>query len=222
MKFNRTPIQKQNKQILLKQQDFKGQHGLFKATLQDATTYGGTAVQQALTHLPKLSTNKNIIVDTKIHMLKKGMIPAIPGWHTDGVPRSNKNEARGNLPPDLSKQEGIDGNRYHLFLAGCDCPTIFLKDRNVELEVPKSGDKDLYAKIDAQILDRKDLDREEIPMGCWWSWDWWELHTAQPAREDGWRLLIRVTETSFSKPITDLRQVISVQSQVYINGSFGW
>ena len=60
---------------------------------------------------------KNIIVDTKIHMLMKGMSPAIPGWHTDGAPRDNNKNPGGSGKPDTFAQENDPRpNRYHLLI----------------------------------------------------------------------------------------------------------
>lgn len=60
---------------------------LFNASLEDALRYGGELTRAALSAMSIPGDRKHIIVDTKTHMLMPGMWPAIPGWHTDGVPR---------------------------------------------------------------------------------------------------------------------------------------
>jgi hypothetical protein len=68
----------------------------------------------------------------------------------------------------------------------------------------------------------KELTEIEIPSCTAVKWDWWDLHTAQPAKAHEWRFLIRVTETDLHEPKTDLRDIIRTQQQVYLPSNFGW
>lgn len=196
--------------------------GMLNASLQDAVMYGGDVVRDALSSCPLVGNRKHTIVDVKVHMLMEGMVPAIPGWHTDGVPRHESGSPSGPLLPDLSRQENRNSPVHHLLVAGCDAPTVFVENRDVLLDVPCEATSDLYAHVTKAMNSRDDLTRMEIPMGEWWTWDWWELHSAQPSREKGWRVLIRVTESDFVKPKDDLRDVIRTHQQAYIQGEFGW
>lgn len=205
-------------------------HGLLNASLDDALRYGGQTVQEALSGLRLVGNRNEVVVDVKVHMLKRGMNPAIPGWHTDGVPRGDAEQgdmsASGPEAPDLSRQEDQASPHYHLFYAGCDAPTVFLENRNVVLpdHVCRPG-RDLYANISKHMAAneaKSNLVRTELPANEWWTWDWWELHTGQPARQDGWRILIRVTESDWVEPEANLHKVIRTQQQAYISGNFGW
>lgn len=243
MIFNRGHITRNPLGLDIGKREIQHAVGMLNASIDDAIRYGGSAVRAALSGLRPVGGYKHLIVDVKMHMLKKGMNPAIPGWHTDGVPRGSWDLSPfGPEAPDLQRQEGQKSPTYHLLVAGCDAPTAFLERRNVE--IPDSAclpTPDLYARI-TDVLERKhrppgvieflqgeraaqEADwgrRIEIPNNEWWTWDWWELHTGQPAREDGWRMLIRVTESDYVKPEPDLRKVIRTHQQAYISGSFGW
>jgi hypothetical protein len=52
--------------------------------------------------------------------------------------------------------------------------------------------------------------------------DWHDLHTGVIATHVEWRYLIRVTETDYLQPCSDLRRVIRTQQNVYIPTEFGW
>lgn len=222
-KFNRGYVRRNvNFRADISEHDIQHTPGLLNASIDDAIRYGGLAIRHALSGLPLIEDREHVIVDAKVHMLMPGMVPAIPGWHTDGVPRSENGAPTGPLAPDLTRQEGRRSPHYHLLVAGCDAPTVFLEDRNVLVDVPDHPTPDLYAEITREVTAWTDLERVEIPMGQWWTWDWWELHSAQPSRASGWRLLIRVTESDFVKPEADLRKVIRTHHQAYINGEFGW
>jgi hypothetical protein len=79
------------------QEDYANETMLFSADLPFARKHGGPITQVALDALeaahPELHRNAAYapdltgIIDTRVHMLMPGMIPAIGGWHCDAVPR---------------------------------------------------------------------------------------------------------------------------------------
>jgi hypothetical protein len=106
--------------------EIKNTFGLWNASLDDAMLYGGELTRQAIRAMKLRHDRKNIIVDTKVHMLIPGMSPAIPGWHTDGAPRDNLKNPGGSGMPDTFAQEGDDHyNRYHILVTGTGCLTKF-------------------------------------------------------------------------------------------------
>ena len=222
MKFNTGKVTFGNKIEIPTQDEIKGTQGLWNASLDDAIKFGGDLTRAALQAVCLKGDKKHVIVDVKTHMLMPGMIPAIPGWHTDGVPRGGSmSPAKGE--PCIHYQVGAESPRYHLLVVGGDCPTKFIDSRNINLDVNVPN---LYAGISEQVcsMDAKGfLDTYDAPNGQVVEWDWWELHTAQQARAPGWRYLIRVTETDYLEPQTDLRQVLRNQQQVYLpTEKFGW
>lgn len=229
MKFNRGEVQF-GKSIEKPSQDvIKNAQGLWNASFEDAIRFGGELTRAALQAVNLRGDRKYIVVDVKTHMLMKDMMPAIPGWHTDGVPRGEgMSPAKG--VPVIQRQEGELSPRYHLLVTGGDCPTQFLKTRDVDLLVPESESMapKLYQYVSSQVekklrWETPDLQPYDAPDSQFVEWDWWELHTAIPARGAGWRYLIRVTETDYLQPQTDLRSVLRNQQQVYMpSKEFGW
>lgn len=203
--------------------------GLFSASPEDAVKYGGELTRAALGAVDLKNDRKYIVIDTKIHMLIPGFSPAIPGWHTDGVPRGPKRDSIFEGLPDIFAQEDptIRPHRYHLLVTGEGCRTEFLKDP-IDIEVPDEPDAGLYAKISSDIsrmVASGEIHKESIitaPRSTVVSWDWWNIHQGVPAKKKEWRFLMRVMETDFMPPEKDLRKVIRIQQQVYSPVDFGW
>lgn len=221
MKFNRGKVQLGNKIEKPSQDDIKNTQGLWNASFDDAFRFGGDLTRSALQAMNLRGDKKHIVVDVKTHMLMPGMIPAIPGWHTDGVPRGGSmSPAKGEA--NIQMQEGAESPRYHLLVVGGDCPTRFLKNRQVSISIEQGN---LYEQVSNQVISGLGsvLESYDAPDGQVVEWDWWELHTAQQARAPGWRYLIRVTETDYLEPQSDLRLVLRNQQQVYLpTEKFGW
>lgn len=174
-----------------------------------------------------------IVVDTKVHMLIPGMSPAIPGWHTDGVPRGPLRDNIHHGLPDLYAQEfeHYRPHRYHLLVTGEGCLTEFIKIPT-NLPISRTPDAQVYnhmSRIINQMLGEYALlgdPREDqiltAPSCQVVEFDWWNIHQGVPAKKKEWRYLIRVMETDFCEPERDLRNVIRTQQQVYAPIDFGW
>src|SRR5688500_599387 len=102
--FNRTPIVTGQIIPIYRQEAIENTLNLRQVSLEDAARYGGPITRAALGAMNFKGDRKNIIVDTKVHLLMDGMIPAIPGWHTDGVPRGDNNDPGGKGEPRISSQ----------------------------------------------------------------------------------------------------------------------
>lgn len=224
MKFNRGEVQFGKVIEKPSQDDIKNTQGLWNASFDDAFRFGGDLTRAALQAMNLRGDKKHVVVDVKTHMLMPGMIPAIPGWHTDGVPRGGKTLSPAAGKPHIHMQEGTPSPRYHLLVVGGDCPTKFIASRNINLQTENLPN--LYAGISSQVCEMNNnglIDTYDAPDGQVVEWDWWELHTAQQARAPGWRYLIRVTETDYLEPQNDLRLVLRNQQQVYLpTEKFGW
>ncbi len=208
--------------------------GLVNASVEDAIRYGGEVTRAALSAIDLKNNRSNVIVDVKVHMLMAGMCPAIPGWHTDGVPRNDKGDPQGDRGPMLQLQEEIDAAgrapHYHLIVTGEHCPTTFFTLPNFDWPDAEKPGQNLYKEMTKYVNSiLKDKNQhwlhqyvKDTQPGQVLSWDWWNIHTGILARTSGWRYLIRVTETDFITPGTDLRKVIRTQQQVYTQQEFGW
>lgn len=192
---------------------------------EDAARYGGPITRAALGAMDLRGDRKHIIVDTKVPLLMPGWVPAIPGWHTDGVPRGPQMDPGGKGAPNLRAQ--VDGlvsaPRYHLLVTGTHCPTRFLA-APIDLDLDTDVGADLYREMTRQINAAvSDGDQTlDSPPSTVVEWDWWNVHTAQQATARGWRYLIRVTETDHIEPRTDPADFIRTQNQVYAPMDFGW
>lgn len=218
--FNRTPLVFGNSIEAPSTELVKTTPNLFRASLQDALLYGGELTRAALSAMNLRNDRKHIVVDTKVHMLMPGMCPAIPGWHTDGVPRPQKDK------PDLRLQEEERPVRYHLLVTGEGCLTEFIKESNVELNVPSEPCSTLYSKINHQVekqLRHKKITKFQVPSCTVVEWDWWHLHQGIQATKHEWRFLIRVAETDTLAPLKDLREILRTQTTVYVQSTdYGW
>jgi hypothetical protein len=197
---------------------------LRRSSLSNAVLFGGPVVRQALESAPLVGDHKYILVDTKVSMLMSGWWPAIPGWHTDGVPRGTDGDPMASGQPSLPRQvsRSKDGYRprYHTLHVGNDCATEFLTQQLL-MEIAHDEDEQMYSEMTRKVdgLLPTGLNVLRAPEGRWMSWDWWNIHQATQATERGWRLLIRITESD-SPPAEE--DFIRTQNQVYVPREFGW
>lgn len=227
MIFNRNPIVTGASITDPDDDEIRMTPALLGADLDTAARYGGDLTRAALGAMNLRGDRRNVIVDTKTHLLMPGFYPGIPGWHSDGVPRGPERNPAGKGAPDIAAQEAMDdvAPRFHLLVTGAHCPTRFATERGLILDVPEEPTPDLYAGISRQMraMDAAgSLATMETAPSTVYEWDWWHLHTAQAATAHGWRFLIRVTETDHHEPRTDLSEIIRTQQQVYVPEVFGW
>lgn len=205
--------------------ELKNTFGLWNASLDDAVRYGGEITRHAIRAMNIRHDRKHVIVDTKIHMLMAGLCPALPGWHTDGVPRDDKKNPGGIGTPNTFAQENDPRpNRYHLMVTGKGCLTQFI-NRPIKVAIPDEPSFDVYKIMSKTVNEMVEKDPSliwEVPSATVVEFDWWDIHTGVVAKENEWRFLIRVCESDYYEPRKDLREIIRMQSQVYSPRNFGW
>ncbi|MDR5811994.1 hypothetical protein QCE62_00130 [Caballeronia sp. LZ033] len=164
------------------------------------------------------------IVDSRHHMLMPGMVPCIPGWHTDDAPRS-KDYCNGQpniFDPEYETQHllcVVDAGTGSLteFLRG----TVVLCDRYLENKYLEEG-LNFYKTADALIekgLTAKTCERVTPLSGDVVEFDVHSWHRGVPAKARGFRFFIRITRNSKHKVENELRS----NAQVYITDtSYGW
>jgi hypothetical protein len=196
---------------------------LRQVSLEDAVRYGGPITRAALGAMKFHGDRKYIIVDTKVHLLMPKFTPAIPGWHTDGVPRGVEMDPAGKGKPNLRAQEEnlVTPPRYHLMTTGDFCPTTFMTEPTT-FDVDLDLNSDLYKNLTQQANKMGEFSTMEAPASTIVEWDWWNVHTAIPSRGRGWRYLIRAAETDHIPPRTNPADFIRTQNQVYVSPEFGW
>lgn len=155
------------------------------------------------------------------------MYPSIPGWHTDGVPLGADLNPAAKGFPNLEAQDAgnIREPRYHLLVTGEMSRTEFLTEP-LDLDLPSTPDlyREMTRKVD-EYLKGKPADLWpvlNVPSCEVVEWDWWNIHRAEPATKSGFRSLIRATETDHIVPRTEPRDLIRMQTQVYVPTDFGW
>lgn len=202
----------------------KNTPALWNASLEDALKYGGELTKAAIGAMNLRHDKKYIVVDTKVHMLMPNMCPAIPNWHSDGVPRGNELRPEAKAAPDIFAQDYMRDSRFHLLVTGEGCLTEFIT-KPVELDVPAEPNTALYGMVNKQVramVAAGELDVFTAPSCTPIEFDWFDIHRGVQATKHEWRYLIRVTETDHMPPQTDLRQVLRTQQQVYVPTDFGW
>lgn len=225
VRFSRHPLVKTGSIEQPTSSEVKNTFGLWNASFDDAMRYGGELTREALRAMNIRHDRKNIVVDTKVHMLMKGMMPAIPGWHVDGAPRDNNKNPNGTGKPDTFAQENDPRhNRYHLLVTGHGCLTRFI-NRPMMVPIPSEPSYDVYSMM-STFVQRAALEDTSISSPvetCQVTeFDWWDMHTGVIAANNEWRFLIRVCESDYYEPRKDLREVIRLQSQVYAPTNFSW
>ena len=196
---------------------------LRRPSLENAAMFGGPLVRRLLEQCPLVGDKNYVTVDTKVTLLMPGWFPAIPGWHTDGVPRGDALLPDAKGAPHLEEQPHMEGvaPRYHVISVGLDSPTEFVNEPfGIDIENFDNPGlyKELTQKVNPLVTDGSLSTVAESDV--WVSWDWWSVHRAVAAEKTGWRLLIRVTESDVLKPRTE--DFIRAQSQVYVPTEFGW
>lgn len=233
MRFNRTPLVPGGRIEQPSMAEIRATQSLWQAPLEVAVKYGGPITRAAIAAASLGNDRRYCMVDSKIHMLMPGFYPAIPGWHTDGAPRGAGLDARKQgapalfaqefaEPPNLRLQEDHPANRYHALVTGEHCLTEFMFNAQ-DIEVPEELTPKLYGILDAKIEAEQIGSRGRVN-GCQMvAFDWWHLHRAMPSSAHEWRYFIRITETDYWPPSTDLASILRTQQQVYLVGaSFGW
>lgn len=205
--------------------ELKNTFSLWNASYEDAIRYGGAITRDALQAMNIHHDRKNIIVDTKIHMLMPGWSPAILGWHVDGAPRDAQKNPQGTGLPDTFAQEGDERfNRYHLMVTGTGCLTQYI-NKPVTVPIPSTPSYDVYTHMSRFVQEHVAKHPEDVstfPSCTVMEFDWWDIHTGVLATKKEWRYLIRVCESDYYEPRKDLREVIRMQSQIYSPTDFGW
>ena len=205
--------------------------GLWNASVEDCLKFGGDLTRSAIGAMNLRNDRKYIVVDVKVHMLMKGQCPAIPGWHTDGVPRhANGSPAAGGEPNLLMQIEhekhGIRPPRYHLLVTGQHCLTEAIDGQfAMDMEPEMMNSSGLYKRLSTEVNNKLRVDllsKYELKSCTVAEWDWWFVHQGKISDGYEWRYLIRATETDHLTPETDLRKIIRTQQNVYVPSEFGW
>lgn len=152
---------------------------------------------------------KYVTVDSRLHMLMKGMYPAIPGWHCDDFWRPTGQPDLWGLPP-----------QSHLAVVwdfGAQSFTDFAMEP-LQTMIDDDSPTPFYGQVSERLHGRKII-RRQVAHGELWQFRGLDLHRAMPATANGWRYFIRATHSNHWEPKDEIR----TQTQVYMTEPFiGW
>ncbi len=150
-------------------------------------------VRHVLDKMPILGKHKRVLIDIKIHDLKPGEIPCIPGWHLDGSIN----------PKDLPKRPEV----FTLFITGeygVDSTTQFL-DLPIRLSVEDSWNFATMSRKCSRLIPTN-YPIWSMPASQFVTYGDFHFHRGKAATHSQKRLLIRTTETD----------IITPQNRIYI------
>lgn len=212
------------KPIAPREDQIKDEPMLFSADPRFAYASGGIltrTILDKLTQRGKFSPDDNVVIDTRVHMLKPGWIPAIGGWHCDAVPRGDDGQPVLNHP-------AIDGIRHYLCVVDCGTGSMteFLtKDVAEYLPTKASPGKNLWGQHSELVNDYIGSDPEgagvvTLQSGQIYEFNARDYHRAIPATGHGWRFFFRASVNTLTKgPLNEIRK----QVQVYLpHEDWGW
>lgn len=205
--------------------DIKAEPMLFRASPDFAFVHGDLLTMDFIHAAEKLWGNLDgCIVDSRHHMLMPGMVPCIPGWHTDDAPRKADYCA---AQPNIFTPEYETEHLLCVVDAGTGSLTEFLRGPvylNQEVIENKHREEGLtfYKTVDTLIelgLAGHGCERVRPASGDVVEFNVHSWHRGIPAKSRGFRFFIRITRNSRHKVENELRS----NAQVYITDtSYGW
>lgn len=141
-------------------------------------------VRHVLGLMPIKGSHSRILVDVKMHDMKRGNYPCLPGWHCDGY-----KDPRMSL--DCAEV-------FHLYVAG-HCRTEFITEP-LRLSLPPGSCSREHHRHFANQMEGKDLSFAQVPDCTVVSYGRWDFHRGVAAQVDEKRLLVRVCETDIIRP----------------------
>jgi hypothetical protein len=136
---------------------------------------GYDSIMEILSHMEPSGRYQHNIVDVKPQYLEKGSSPCTQFWHCDVV----------DNPLHDSVHE-----RHTMYVANLNCPTKFLS--GADIYIPDSGfayDAETHRQCEAS-------EQWFAPDSTVFRLNRMHIHCCQPAKESGWRIMVRLTETN--------------------------
>lgn len=187
---------------------------LFGASVDFARCHGGGITRNFLRKLPTEDAARPWMIDSRVHMLKAGWYPAIPGWHLDSIPRS-----KTNRQPDFA----IDTSGLECVTAiiGGGSATEFLEPGSTINLHCRDGKRwaEFSREINSSILDGE-IRTKKLDFGAVVVFGPNDFHRASPSTGDAWRCFFRATRSPWIRPE---QGKIRKQTQVYLHElEAGW
>lgn len=195
----------------------------FNCDLDFAYKNGGEITKSFIDSLPK-GWQKEVVFDSRIHMLMPNWYPSIPGWHHDDVPRPKVPVGQHFISAGQPDYETTSYFSEHILgLVNAEvCPTYFA---NGVCEMPPvSIGETVYKKWHLEIeklIKEGQLSVEEAKDRTLYYFDWQCFHTGTKAVKNGWRWFGRVSRNTAR--VETITNEIRVNAQVYLEFPMeGW
>lgn len=169
------------------QNEIKNEPMLFNCSKEWAKKNAGPLTKDFLKNLPKEWRNKEVIIDSRVHMLMPGWYPCIPGFHHDDVAR----DASGQ--PNYDKQPYTSVHILGLVNSEI-APTTFALGVHTLPKVEKDIVYKVWHNIVTEQVSSGKLRELQAESGKMYQFDWQTMHRGQKAIAGGWRWFIRLTE----------------------------
>ncbi len=170
----------------------------YQSSMDFVQEYGGPIAREFIRKLP-FSPLDNVLVDLRVHHLNIGHYPAIPGYHLDWLPRTNK-----GADPVVSSIPSYD---HVVLIIGETSLTEFVSEPIVLLLPERRAFE--YAN---DTIKDSGIATEHVTSGTMVQFTSRDWHRPTPAEGPEWRLLIRASRIAHKSPVNDIR----TQAQVYI------
>lgn len=206
----------------------KAEQMFFRASPDFAELHGGELTMAFLIAARRLwGSLDGCIVDSRHHMLMPGMIPCIPGWHTDDAPRDLN---RWSGQPNIFNPEYETEHLLCIVDAGTESLTEFITGN---LDLPQNhfvhklevSHTNFYKTADSLIerfpyaMFDAPPEKVQVQSGQLAEFNVHSWHRGQPAKSRGFRWFIRITRGSRHEVQNEIRS----NAQVYItDSSYGW
>jgi hypothetical protein len=141
-------------------------------------------VRHVLDNIPIYGEHKRVLIDVKVHDLKRGEVPCVPGWHLDGSIN----------PQNLPKRP----ETFTLFVTGLCARTEFI-DQSLKINVEDSWNFATMNRKCARMIPES-VDVWTLPSCQFATYGDHYFHRGPVARRDERRLLVRTTETDIIRP----------------------
>jgi hypothetical protein len=199
---------------------------VYDASARFAWHKGGDLTRQFLDELSVLWEKRTgsrrifdepFVIDTRVHMLKPGWLPAIGGWHCDAVPRGEDGQ------PDLAQLRDSDDRHFTLTIATDPLlsRTAFASTPKDVFVRPEPELGSVWSRVHGDVA--ANLDPESVvyaPHGKLVEFRRDTLHKATKADRDGWRFFARA---SYRPGVTSTQNKVRRQVQAYIESEgAGW
>lgn len=195
----------------------------FNSDYQFAFENGREITKAFLLALPD-DWKKDVVFDSRVHMLMPGWYPAIPGYHHDDVPRPSVPVGQHFI---TAGQPDYDNPRYkaeHIMaLVNTEiCPTKFVLG---ECKMPPIPDGELiyrkWHEVLIKLIEEKKVQIIDAPDKQLIYFDWQCFHTGDKAVKNGWRWFGRISRNT--DRVKNITNEIRKQVQVYLEFPMeGW